>query len=139
MSAISYIEDQLRRSYDNHSYDNYYKQTSSSTIEAFFNHVAQPFLPLNKLFIISFAVVMENMASETGYLFQKAGVIDPLATMNAVRNRTIRPVEVKNRSISYTDYWRNVSQAVIDKVRFYYRYELWLYGYPETPFYISPD
>ena len=82
---------------------------------------------------------MENMASETGYLFQKAGVIDPLATMNAVRNRTIRPVEVKNRSISYTDYWRNVSQAVIDKVRFYYRYELWLYGYPETPFYISPD
>lgn len=86
-----------------------------------------------------FVVLMENMAKETAYLFKQAGVADPLKAMNEVRNRTIRPVEVKNLSLSYTDYWKNVSQSVINRVRFYYRYEIWLYGYPETPFFISPD
>jgi len=87
----------------------------------------------------TFIVLMENMAKETAYLFKQAGVADPLKAMNEVRNRTIRPVEVKNLSLSYTDYWKNVSQSVINRVRFYYRYEIWLYGYPETPFFISPD
>ena len=45
--CISFIEYQLRHSYENYEFlrRHYYKQTSSS-IEAFFNHVAHPFLPL---------------------------------------------------------------------------------------------
>lgn len=82
-------------------------------------------------------VVMENMAHEKEFLFKRAGVIDPLKAMDEVRNKTIRPVEVKNQSISYLDYWKNCTHDTIERVRFYYRYELYIYGYPETPFYIE--
>ena len=36
---------------------------------------------------------MENMAKEKEYLFKKSGVINPMKTMEVVRNHTIRMVE----------------------------------------------
>ena len=80
---------------------------------------------------------MENMAKEKEYLFKKSGVINPMKTMEVVRNHTIRMVEKQGQHMSYTDYWKSVPRTLIDKVRFYYRYELFLYGYPDTHFYID--
>ena len=79
-------------------------------------------------------VAMENMAVEKEYIFKQAGVIDPLRTMDKVRQRTIRTVEKSGKKLSYTDYWKLVPPDLIDRVRFYYRYEIFLFDYPETPF-----
>ena len=77
---------------------------------------------------------MENMAVEKEFIFKQAGVIDPLRTMDKVRQRTIRTVEKSGKKLSYTDYWKPVPPDLIDRVRFYYRYEIFLFDYPETPF-----
>ena len=79
---------------------------------------------------------MENMEKEAEYIFKKTGVIDPVAVMNKIRNNTIRPIEKTNKKISYTDYWKNITTELIDEIRFYYRYEIFLHDYPETPFII---
>ena len=77
---------------------------------------------------------MENLSNETSHIFKKAGVVDPLPILDQARRDSIRPIEVANKKIPYTDYWRQVPPAMIDKIRFFYRYELLLFGYPETPF-----
>lgn len=81
---------------------------------------------------------MENMAKEKEFLLKRAGVIDPLKAMYEVRNRTMRKGEANKDSISYLHYWKNCTYNTIERVRFYYRYEIYIYGYPETPFYIEP-
>jgi len=87
---------------------------------------------------ISILVSFENMAKESEFIFQEAGLRDPVSVMNKVRAESIRDVEKENKKISYLDYWKQVPSELIDKVRFYYRYEIFLFDYPETPFYIDP-
>lgn len=77
---------------------------------------------------------MENMAAEKEYIFKQAGVIDPRKTMDEVRAKTIRSVEKQGAHKSYTDYWKEINPVLINRVRFYYRYEIFLFDYPETPF-----
>lgn len=83
-------------------------------------------------------VLMENMAKEVAQIFTDAGVIHPLEVMNTVRERTIRKIEEENKNVSYRDYWTPLPPELIDRVRFYYRYEIALFGYPETPFVLKP-
>ena len=80
---------------------------------------------------------MENFVNETEFIFKQAGLTDPKAVLNSVRKKTIRPIEKENKNVSFTDLWRQVPPDIIDQIRFYYRYELMLYDYPETPFVIS--
>ena len=85
---------------------------------------------------------MENMVPEMEYILNNVGVKDSRAVMENVRNNTIRFIESEKArlNISYArDYWSYVPMELIDKVRFYYRYEIFLYGYSETPFYIKPN
>ena len=77
--------------------------------------------------------MMENMSNEIEYLLKGAGVLDPLRVMQRVRKSTIRRVE-KKKSRPYIDYWKSVPADVIEQVRFIYRYEIGLFGYPLTPF-----
>ena len=42
---------------------------------------------------------MENMAKEKEYLFTKSGVINPMKTMEVVRNHTIRMMEKQGQHI----------------------------------------
>lgn len=79
---------------------------------------------------------MENFVNETIFIFKQAGVAQPQKIMDSTRNKTIRPIEKENLSISFTDLWKQIPPALIDKIRFLYRYELMLYDYPETPFVI---
>ena len=81
---------------------------------------------------------MENMAVELEYILKSVGVVDPLYVMNSVREKTIRKVEKSNEGISYTDQWKELPSSLIERVRFYYRNEIHLFDYPETPFYMEP-
>ncbi|KAF6023750.1 hypothetical protein EB796_017924 [Bugula neritina] len=85
-------------------------------------------------YIYSYVMSFENMAKESEFIFQEAGLRDPVSVMNKVRAESIRDVEKENKKISYLDYWKQVPSELIDKVRFYYRYEIFLFDYPETPF-----
>ncbi|XP_067930936.1 carbohydrate sulfotransferase 13-like [Watersipora subatra] len=85
-----------------------------------------------------YIVLMENMIDETSFLLKQHGVRQPQVVMETVRNKTIRGVEKHKSSFSYTSYWKGLPERLIDRVRFFYRYELYLYGYPETPFHVTP-
>ncbi|KAF6023749.1 hypothetical protein EB796_017923 [Bugula neritina] len=92
---------------------------------------------IETFWFVNFVVSMENMEKEMEYILTGAGVVNPISIMNKIRNATIRKVEKKNQNISYVDYWKRVPAKLIDKVRFYYRFEIFLFQYPETPFYID--
>lgn len=87
----------------------------------------------NYCFHIYFIVMMENMSVEKEFIFKSVGVYNPLKVMENVREKTIRPIE-KVKSRPYVEYWKEIPPDVIDKVRFVYRYEIMLFGYPQTPF-----
>jgi len=78
-------------------------------------------------------VYFENMEAETEYIFKQVGVVDPLSVMHEVRAATIRPIE-KEKPLTWTDYWLNIPDSLIDAVRYVYRYEILLFQYPDTPF-----
>lgn len=77
---------------------------------------------------------MENFINETKFVFEEAGVVNPGAVMVRIREKTIRDIEIRNKKVIYTDYWKQVPPSMINKIRFLYRYELMLFEYPETPF-----
>jgi len=54
-------------------------------------------LYIDHLLVVSF----ENMAKESEFIFQEAGLRNPVSVMNKVRAESIRDVEKENKKISY--------------------------------------
>lgn len=73
------------------------------------------------------------MMEEGAYVLRQAGIADAETVLKTVRDGTIRDVEKKKRRL-LSDYYRDVPKEMIDRLREMYRYELLLFGYPDSPF-----
>jgi len=75
------------------------------------------------------------MKKEGVYLLHKyGGVSDPDWLMTRARNSSIRPAEKKHDTKTYQQHYLDVSREHINILKEMYKYEIFLFDYPETPF-----
>lgn len=80
-------------------------------------------------------VAAENMKKEGKYLLHEyGGVSDPDWLMTRARNSSIRPAEKKRDTKTYQQHYLDVSREHINILKEMYKYEIFLFDYPETPF-----
>ena len=84
---------------------------------------------------INVVVSAENMNTEAEFMLSHyAGIPNASEIINVSRNESIRPDEKKQVTASYQKHYVNVSQENINLLREIYKYEIYLFGYPDTPF-----
>jgi len=74
------------------------------------------------------------MLEEATYVLTKAGVQDANDLLKEYREKMIRPIERMNFTAEYTNFYRNVSVQHIQVLRNIYEKEIYLFGYPDTPY-----
>lgn len=66
---------------------------------------------------------------------EKAGITDAKQILQRVREGTIRDIEEQNHKHKSTiEYYKDIPQSTIDRLKDMYKYEIMLFGYPDTPF-----
>ena len=73
------------------------------------------------------------MMNEGTYVLSQAGVTDSDTILSTVREGTIRDVE-KHKKRPYADYWADIPDGIIEQIRNYYRWEIALFQYSDSPF-----
>lgn len=80
-------------------------------------------------------VAAENMNNEAIFILENyAGIEDASQRIVASRNASMRPSEKLKITASYQQHYVNVSSSNIDLLREIYKYDIYLFGYPDTPF-----
>lgn len=74
------------------------------------------------------------MQKEGAYVLSMAGVREPEDWLQSVRNDTIRQNEKQHKSANYQDYYKAMSSESIDGLRKIYAFDIYVLGYPNTPF-----
>ena len=82
--------------------------------------------------IIHFAVSQENLNKEASYMLGRLQVQNLTGLLASVQSHSLR--EGEGHRPSYQQYYRNISSKTINELRDIYKYELYLFDYPDTPF-----
>ena len=80
-------------------------------------------------------VAAENMNAEAAYILKnKASIADADQFLADVRNQSMRVSERQHKTASYQEHYQNVSQENIELLREIYKNDIYIFGYPDTPF-----
>ena len=82
--------------------------------------------------MIHFAVSQENLNKEASYMLGRLQVQNLTGLLASVQSQSLR--EGEGHRPSYQQYYNNISSKTIDELRDIYKYELYLFDYPDTPF-----
>ena len=83
---------------------------------------------LNKFDLVS----QENMNEEASYMLRKLDVENVTKLLTTVQSQSLR--EGEGHRPSYQQFYKNISSQTINKLRQIYKFELYLFDYPDSPF-----
>ena len=86
-------------------------------------------------------VAQENMNTEAAYMLTRQGMINASSVLPKIQALARRPDEGKEAGYSakYQDEYENMSADIIEQLRQIYKWEIFLFDYPDTPFVDFPD
>lgn len=73
------------------------------------------------------------MLNEMSHIFEQSGLINAKQEMIDLRLATMRKSE-KHKSRPFSDYYSNISKKTIATLKHIYKYDIKLFGYPDSPF-----
>ncbi|XP_067927875.1 carbohydrate sulfotransferase 11-like [Watersipora subatra] len=83
---------------------------------------------------VDLIVAVENIAEESSYILQKAGIKNAKSFVSQIRKKSIRTNEKQALSADYQSYYKNIDIADIRALQSLYAFDIYALGYPKTPF-----
>ena len=101
-----------------------------------FDNVFGSQIYLRIYFHLTFVVAQENMNVEAAYMLTRQGMINASTVLSKIQALARRPDEGEEAGYSakYQDEYKNMSADMIDQLRQIYKWEIYLFDYPDTPF-----
>ena len=87
-------------------------------------------------FHLTVVVAQENMNVEAAYMLTRQGMINASTVLPKIQALVRRPDEVEEAGYSakYQEEYKNMSADMIEQQRQIYKWEIYLFDYPDTPF-----